>query len=384
MPAIASRVDNIPLSGIREMMNLALTIPDVLRLEIGDPDFMTPEHITGAATDWARTNRIGYPPNAGIPQLRAAIARKVAATNGIACSAGHVNVTIGATGALYLAMLAVLEPGDEVLVPDPGWAGYPAMVALAGGVFRPYRLDPENGFRMRLRDVEAAIGRRTKAILLNSPSNPTGAVNDPAETRALVEMATSRGIWIISDECYDEVVFEGPSACAGTFATLDDGPVLSAFSFSKTYAMTGWRIGYLVTPMEISGHVTRMQAAAVASASVVSQRAALAALEGPQAPSAEMVAAYTRRRDLAMAILDRAGLGYIRPQGALYIFVDIRGAGLGSREFATALLREKAVCTTPGVAFGPSGDGFVRISLACSEADLEEGMKRLVAFARQR
>jgi aspartate/methionine/tyrosine aminotransferase len=237
---------------------------------------------------------------------------------------------------------------------------------------------------MRLRDVEPAIGRKTRAILLNSPSNPTGAVNDPAETRALVEMAAARGIWVISDECYDEVVFEGPSACAGTFAALDGGPVLSAFSFSKTYAMTGWRIGYLVAPAEVSGHVTRMQAAAVASASVVSQRAALAALDGPQAPCAEMVSAYARRRDLAMAVLDRAGLGYIRPQGALYLFVDIREAGIGSREFATALLRERAVCTTPGAAFGESGDGFVRVSLACSEADLKEGVKRLVAFTRER
>jgi len=380
MPNMSSRTKAIPLSGIREMMDLALTIPGVLRLEIGDPDFSTPKEITAAASAWAASNRMGYPPNSGLPELRAAIAAKVERVNGIACTAANVNVTIGATGALYLALLAAIEPGDEVLVPDPGWAGYPAMVALAGGVFKPYPLRAENGFRLSCEDVAKLVGPRTRAIIVNSPSNPTGAVNEVPEIRRLVDHADRVGCWIIADECYDEVVFDGAGACVGTLAPLERGPVLSAFSFSKTYAMTGWRVGYLVAPKDVATQVTRMQAASVASATVIAQRAALAALDGPQDGAAAMIAAYRRRRDAAMARLDGAGVPYIHPQGAMYVFVDITGSGLRSREFALGLLREKAVCTTPGDAFGANGEGFVRISLACSDADLAEGLTRLIAF----
>ena len=384
MPLPSSRVHAIPLSGIREMMNLAMTIPDVLRLEIGDPDFMTPAAITQAATDWAQNNRMGYPPNAGIPQLREAIAGKVSSINAIASKAENVNVTIGATGALYLAMLAVLEPGDEILVPDPGWAGYSAMVGLAGAIARPYRLRPENGFQLIASEIEKMLTPSTRAILVNSPSNPTGALNDPQETRALVELAERRGIWIIADECYDQIVFDMTNACVGAGLDLESAPVISAFSFSKTYAMTGWRIGYLVASNALSQHVTRMQAASVASASVVSQMAGLAALQGSQEPAAEMLSAYRHRRDVATGILDEHDIACVRPDGALYVFVDIRSSGLGSRDFATGLLRERAVCTTPGVAFGESGDGFIRVSLACSETDLREGLTRFADFHRQK
>lgn len=384
MPNMSSRTKAIPLSGIREMMDLALAIPGVLRLEIGDPDFMTPAAITAAAAEWAAANRMGYPPNSGLPELRSAIARKVGRVNGFACEAANVNVTVGATGALYLALLAAIEPGDEVLVPDPGWAGYPAMVALAGGVFKAYPLRPQNGFRLDFEEVAALAGPRAKAVIVNSPSNPTGAVNDEAEMRRLVAHADRHGIWIIADECYDEVVFDGAGACVGTLAPLEDGPILSAFSFSKTYAMTGWRVGYLVAPKNVSAQITRMQAASVASATVIAQRAAFAALEGPQDAARAMVAAYRGRRDLATALLDEAGIPYIRPQGAMYVFVDIRASGMRSRDFALALLRESAVCTTPGDAFGAGGEGFVRISLACADADLTEGLTRLAAFLAAR
>ncbi|MBX3531605.1 MAG: aminotransferase class I/II-fold pyridoxal phosphate-dependent enzyme [Rhizobiaceae bacterium] len=384
MPNMSSRTKAIPLSGIREMMDLALATPGVLRLEIGDPDFRTPDAITAAACAWAAENRMSYPPNSGLPELRAAAARKVSRVNGFACEAANVNVTIGATGALYLALLAAIEPGDEVLVPDPGWAGYPAMVALAGGVFKAYPLRAENGFRLDFDDVAPLVGPRTRAIIVNSPSNPTGAVNDAAELRKLIAHADRHGVWVIADECYDEVVFDGTSACVGTLAPLEGSPVLSAFSLSKTYAMTGWRVGYLVAPKDISAQVTRMQAASVASAAVIAQRAALAALEGPQDASAAMIVAYRRRRDVATALLDAAAIPYIRPQGAMYVFVDIRAAGLSSRDFALTLLREKAVCTTPGDAFGTNGEGFVRVSLACADADLAEGLSRLGQFVAAR
>ena len=184
MPRVSSRTQSIPLSGIREMMDLATSIPDVLRLEIGDPNFQTPANISDASAAWVKKNRVSYPPNSGIPELRKAIAKKVTERNGIPCTIDNINVTIGATGALYLALLATLEAGDEVLVPDPGWAGYPAMVGLAGGTMRPYGLKAQNGFKLTVEDVAAAVTDKTRAMILNTPSNPTGAVFDKRSCRS--------------------------------------------------------------------------------------------------------------------------------------------------------------------------------------------------------
>jgi len=384
MPRVSSRTQSIPLSGIREMMDLAISIPDVLRLEIGDPNFQTPANISGASAAWVKQNRVSYPPNSGISELRKAIAKKVTERNAIPCSIDNVNVTIGATGALYLALLATLESGDEVLVPDPGWAGYPAMVGLAGGTMRPYGLKAQNGFKMTVEDIASAVTDKTRAIILNTPSNPTGAVFDKEELQKLLAFATERDLWIISDECYDEVLFGGTHYSIGSGEPIEQSRVISCFSFSKTYAMTGWRIGYVVAPSALSKQITRMQAAAVASASVVSQIAALEALNGPQDSVAEMVAAYTRRRDLAAGMLDAAGLRYTPSDGALYVFLDIRATGVTSKELALGLLRDRKVCTTPGSAFGEAGEGFIRLSLACSDADLEEGLRRTILYVQER
>jgi aspartate/methionine/tyrosine aminotransferase len=365
-------------------MDLATATPGVLRLEIGDPNFQTPAHISAASADWVRHNRVSYPPNSGLTDLRRAVAEKVTGRNGIACVLDNVNITVGATGALYLALLATIEDGDEVLVPDPGWAGYPAMVGLAGGVMRPYGLQAQNGFKLTAEDVATAITPRTRAIILNTPSNPTGAVFDEAQLRAVLALAREHDIWIIADECYDEILFERRHFCIGSAEPIEDTRVLSCFSFSKTYAMTGWRVGYIVAPVAISRNITRMQAAAVASASVVSQIAALEALNGPQDAVGEMVRAYARRRDLAVSMLDAAGLRYTQPDGALYVFLDIRSTGVSSKDFALGLLRDRQVCTTPGSAFGDSGEGFLRLSLACSDADLEAGLRRTIAYVQER
>ncbi|MGD9891865.1 MAG: pyridoxal phosphate-dependent aminotransferase [Dehalococcoidia bacterium] len=380
MPRISSRTNAVPLSGIREMMDLAARTPNVLRLEIGDPNFQTPRAVTEAAFEWALKNRVGYPPNSGLPELRKAIARKLGRTNGVVCVADNINVTIGATGALYLALLAAIEPGMEVLVPDPGWAGYPAMVGLAGGTMKTYALPADRGFQLDIAAVERAITRNTGAIIVNSPSNPTGILFPLEELRRLVDLAARHDIWVIADECYDEIVFEGRHHALGSMEAIDSSRILSAFSFSKTYAMTGWRLGYLAAPVEVSRHVTRMQAAAVASASVVAQVAGIAALEGSQQPVGEMVDAYRRRRDLVTSMLDAAGIGYARPDGALYIMVDIRGAGMPSKDFALALLRDRAVCSTAGSAFGRECEGFLRISLASADEDLDLGISRIVEY----
>ncbi len=384
MPRVSSRTQSIPLSGIREMMDLAGSIEGVLHLEIGDPNFQTPANISDASAAWVKANRVSYPPNSGIMSLRKAIADKVTKRNDILCTADNVNVTIGATGALYLALLATLEPGDEVLVPDPGWAGYPAMVGLAGGTMRPYGLKAQNGFKMRVEDVEAALTEKTRAVMLNTPSNPTGAVFDKDQLQALLALAQDRDLWIISDECYDEILFGGKHHSIGSAEEIEKTRVISCFSFSKTYAMTGWRVGYVVAPSAVSRQITRMQAAAVASASVVSQIAALEALNGPQDAVGEMVAAYTRRRDLAVRMLDAEGLSYAPSDGALYVFLDIRSTGVTSKELALGLLRDRHVCTTPGSAFGEAGEGFLRLSLACSDEDLIEGLRRTILYVQER
>ena len=384
MPLPSARANDIPISGIREMAALAAATPDVLRLEIGDPDAMTPAHVTEAAFRWASANRVSYPPNAGIPDLRAAIADKVTRINRLPCEVGHVNVTVGGTGAIYLALLATIEPGDEVLVPDPGWAGYPAMVALAGGRLVPYRLDRSRGFALDPAALRAAITQRSRAILVNSPGNPTGGVFGRDALQDVLDIAREHDLWIIADDCYDQILMSGSHVSIGALEPVAETRVLSAFSFSKTYAMTGWRIGYLIAPPEISAHVTRMQSAAVSSTSAVAQMAALAALRGDDSHLTGMLGNLRRRRDAVCAQLTAGGVPVVVPDGAMFAFADISASGMTSRDFAMGLLRERAVCTTPGDAFGAGGEGFVRLSLACPDETLTEGVSRLLAFAGQR
>lgn len=377
MHPLSSRLDALPYSGIREMSDLARRTPGALRLELGDPDFTTPAHIVDGGLRRATKERSGYPPTAGIPELRAAIATKLRDRNGIHCGPENVVVTVGATGALYLSMLATLEPGDEVLVPNPGWAGYPAMVALAGGKLRSYRLDPERDFALTVDAVRTALTDATKVVIVNTPNNPTGAVYENSELAGLVELAGQRGIWLISDECYEDIVFEGAHHSLGATGDVDTSAVLSVFSFSKSYAMTGWRIGYVTAASQVASAIMRLQSPAVSSTSIISQWAALEALSGPQEPVAEMAGAYQRRRDMAAALLDDAGVRYILPRGAFYLLVDVRATGGSSNAVARSLLLEAGVSTTPGVAFGDQAEGFLRVSLACADDDLRAGLTRL-------
>lgn len=379
-PPQSAKVDALPYSGIREMMDLARELPDVIRLETGDPNFLTPRHITDGALARAAQNRAGYPPTAGLPELRTALAHKVTRKNGIACAPAQVVVTVGATGALSLGLLATINPGDEVLVPNPGWAGYPAMVSLAGGVLRTYDLDPTTGFALTVDAVRASITAATRVIIVNSPNNPTGAVYTPPALRALVELAERHDLWVIADECYEDLVYDGRHHSVGNTDDLDSSRVLSVFSFSKSYAMTGWRIGYLAAATNMAQAVAKLQAPSVASASVVSQWGAIEALAGSQEPVRRMADGYRHRRDLAAQLLRAAKLDFIMPAGAFFLLVDIRRTGLDSATFAEALLRKVGVCTTPGSAFGSRCEGFLRVSLASSDDDLRTGLSRLSEY----
>lgn len=358
-------------------MELALELPDAIRLEIGDPDFPTPAHIVDAAADAARAGFTHYSPGAGLPSLRALIAGKVAARNGFACTPAQVVVTTGACGGLYSSLLALLDPGDELLVPDPGWTTYVPMAHAAGVVPVPYALDRAAGFALDPDAIAACIGPRTRALAVNTPGNPTGAVATRDELAAVLDLARRHGLWVLSDECYEELVFDGEHVSLGSLEGADD--VVSVFSFSKTYAMTGWRVGYVVAPEPVAPLIAKAQEPVVSSASTVSQKAAEAALLGPQDVVGEMREAYRRRRDAGMRVLDDAAVRYVRPGGAFYLMVDVSPAG---PDFALQLLRERGVAVTPGEAFGAGGAGMVRVSLAAAEERVARGLELLAEQLR--
>jgi len=313
MKPLASAASEMPRSGIRVILDLALKIPDAIHLEIGQPNFPTPPHISEAAYQAALHGFTGYAPNAGLPTLREAIVEKVRRDNGIQAGIDNVIVTTGGMGGLFSSLTALLEPGDELLLPDPGYPNFEMVARLCRATVVRYPLDPEKSFQPCLETLPGLVSSRTKAILVNSPSNPTGAVI-PAETMAaLVSFAAQHDLYLISDECYEKIIFDARHVSP---ASLDaGGRVISIFSFSKTYAMTGWRVGFVVATAEIAAVVSKLQEATVACTSSVSQKAAEAALKGSQDCVAAMVAAYKSRRDQALVILKRTSFVHTFPRG---------------------------------------------------------------------
>ena len=356
-------------------MALALELPDVIRLEIGDPDFPTPPHIVEAAAEAARAGHTHYAPSIGLTSLRELIAEKVTIRNGLPCRPTQVVVSTGACGALHAILLALLDPGDELLVPDPGWTTYIPMAHAAGVVPVSYPLRRASGFALDPDAIARRIGPQTRAIVVNSPANPTGNVATRDVLAEVLELTRSRGLWLISDECYEDLVFEGEHVSPSSLGPSDN--VVSVFSFSKSYAMTGWRIGYAVAPENIAPLLAKAQEPVVSSASTISQKAAEAALLGPQDIIVTMRNAYRNRRDAALALLDEAGVGYVKPQGAFYLMVDIAAAGLSATEFARSLLVDGHVAVVPGDAFGAGGSEFVRVSLAAADESIAQGLSQL-------
>jgi aspartate/methionine/tyrosine aminotransferase len=377
VPTTSDRIARVPRSGIRGIMELALALPDVVRLEIGDPDFPTPAHIVEAAAEAARAGFTHYSPGVGLASLRESIAEKVRARNGLACTPAEVVVTTGACGGLFSIFLALLDPGDEVLVPDPGWTTLAPMALAAGVTPVPYALDRANAFALDPAAVEERIGPRTRALVVNSPGNPTGAVAAREALADVLELAARRGLWLISDECYEDIVFDGEHLSPAALG--DRARVVSVFSFSKSYAMTGWRVGYVVAPADVVPAIVKAQEPVVSSASTISQKAAEAALLGPRDAVDAMRDAYRRRRDLALTLLDGVGVPYARPGGAFYLMVDVSAAGQPSEPFALGLLRERQVAVVPGSAFGEGGEGMVRVSLAAADDAIAVGLERLAA-----
>ena len=379
LPSMIAR--SMPVSRIREIMDLAWEDPEAIHLEVGEPDFPTPSHVIEAAYDAAQAGHTRYAPNAGLPDLREALAEKVARRNGYEARPDQVVVTQGGIQALYLVLRALLEPGDEVLLPDPAWPNFRMIAHLLGARVLPYPLVAEGDFLPRPEDLERLVTPRTRAILVNSPSNPLGTVLPRELAQTLLDFARRHNLWFIADEVYDELTFDDTFISIGSVADPDDR-LVSVYSFSKVYAMTGWRVGYLIAPPDLANLLTGMQEPIVSCVNTPAQMAALAALTGPQEIVRDMRDAYRQRRDELLELLDRGGLASSRPSGAFYVWTDVSNAGVPSMDLAQSLIEREHVAVAPGSAFGELGEGYVRLSLASSRGDLLEGASRLVRYVR--
>jgi len=369
-------------SGIREIANEAIRRPGTIRLDVGQPDFPTPQHVKDAGKRAIDENKTFYTHTQGLLSLREKLVDKLARVNGIQTTPEAIACGPGGVGAIAAMLAAVVERGDEVLLPDPGWPNYRMMLPWLGARAAYYPCPPSAGFQPDLEALERLMGARTKVLVVNSPNNPTGAVY-PAETiAAMVEVAQRHNLWLLSDECYDQIVLDGSWTSPARIAPKDPR-IATAFTFSKTYAMTGWRLGYLTGSEELIDTVTKVLESSSSCTSTITQVAAEAALAGPQDCVAEMVSAYRRRRDLVVDILQDAELLISKPSGAFYIMADVSPAGVPARELAFTLLRERGVSVAPGTAFGQEAAGAVRISLASSDADLREGVGRLAEFVHR-
>ena len=381
LPALSGAVLEVQSSGIREISNLARALPGSLRLEVGQPDFRTPDHISEAGKKAIDDGITYYTPTAGLSSLRAKIAAKVKRVNGVDVTPEQVAATPGGCGAISAALAAVTEPGDEVLLPDPCWPNFRIMVAWTHTKGVLYPCPPDNGFLPDLDRLEALITPRTKVLLVNSPHNPTGVVYPRALLERLAELAQRHNLWVISDECYDEIILEGSTDTMSS--VLDDGRVITVMTFSKTYSMTGWRLGYSIATPETTTSIIKVLESMSSNTTSITQVAGEAALDGPQDCVAEMVSAYRRRRDLVVDLLKEAGLLINVPTGAFYIMADVSPAGLRSRDFAIKLLQERGVGVAPGTAFGDQAAQAVRISLASSDVALREGVARLAELVHE-
>jgi aspartate/methionine/tyrosine aminotransferase len=380
----AARVQKMRRSGIREVMDLAARRADTIHLEVGQPDFPTPPHVIDAACRAARNGYTTYTPNRGLLEVRESVSAKLARDNGIAARPDDIVITSGAVTGLLEALTSVVNPGDTILLPDPGWPNYEMMAGLVDARIVRYPLVAELGYEPDLERLAALIHNTpgAKAIVVNSPGNPTGAVFSRATVEALTELTARAGLYLVSDECYEQILFEGEHVSPGSLPGADH--VISVFSMSKSYAMTGWRMGYVTGHPEIVDLIAKLQEPMISCACAVAQKAGQAALDGDQTCVQDMVEHYRERRDAAVELLADAGLLVTVPHGAFYIMADISRSTADSYAFARRLVEERGVAVAPGETFGPSGAGLVRLSLAANVNDLRRGTERLVAAVLDR
>ena len=353
---------------------------EIIHLEIGEPDFDTDEHVVEAGCQALRSGQTHYTPTAGIPELREAIADDVARSRRIEVGAEQVVVTPGGKPIMFFAILALIEKGDEVLLPNPAFPIYESMVNFAGGrpVFVPLR--QENEFRFDLDEFRAGISDRTKLVILNSPANPTGGVLTPEDITGLAKILNDRpDIFVLSDEIYSRLLYDSPFASIASEPGLGpDGRTIILDGFSKTYAMTGWRLGYGVMPEWLAETVARLQVNSNSCTNAATQYAGLAALNGPQDGVGKMLSEFRARRDLIVGGLnDLPGVECVTPQGAFYVFPRITGTGHTSKDLADLLMEEAGVACLSGTGFGKYGEGHLRFSYANSRENISRALERI-------
>jgi len=377
---LSSLAEALPRSGIREIMALASQMENVVNLSVGEPSFNTPAHIIDAAFEAAGRGETKYTSNYGTPKLRQAIADKYTEAWGTTVTPDRVLASTGGVNAIIAMIYAIVEPGDEILVPDPGWPNYISAAGLAHATPVRYPCQIEDGFLPDLDALEKLITPKTKILITCNPSNPTGVVF-PAETvEALVKLAKKHDLYLLSDEMYEALVFDGVHIPAAKYD--EDGRVITISGFSKTFAMTGWRLGYAIANPELILLAGKMMEPMTSCPTAISQAAGIAAIKGPQDCVEAMRQAYLNRRNIARDLLWPAGLLPVVPQGAFYALIDLRCTGMSGRDLALGLLKEEKVALAPGDTFGHvTANGMVRLSLASSDEDVAEGCRRIIRFA---
>lgn len=375
----SKRIQLIRSSGIRKLFDLARTMSDVISLGIGEPDFDTPQHIREAAKRALDAGYTRYTPNAGFPDLREALSAKVAQVNGLDYTPQEVLVSGGGcTGALLLALLTLVDPGDEVIISDPCFVVYEAVARIVGATPVFVAVREEEDFRLIPEDVEKSLTTKTKLIILNSPSNPTGGIQYREDIEGIAEVARKHNLYIVSDEVYETMLYEGMHHQSIAAVKGMRNRTVTVNSFSKTYAMTGWRIGYAVGTREIIDQMIKLQQYTMVHAPAVSQRAALAALNGPQDFIEQMVTIFDeRRRFLVPRLNEIEGFRCPMPKGAFYVFPNVEGLGKLSKDMAQILLQSGGVAVVPGSVFGEGGEGYLRLSYAQPLDKLEEACNRI-------
>lgn len=385
---LSQRVTSVPPSGIRRFFEIAATMKEVITLGIGEPDFASPDAVIQGAIRSLHEGKTGYTSNAGIAPLREAIAEDLNRRYNVTYDPGsEILVTVGVSEAVQLAMLALIDPGDEILIPEPCFVSYGPASVFAGGVVKYVPTSVENDFQVTAADIESRITDKTKLLFLAYPSNPTGAVLRREVLEEIAEVVVKHDLLVLSDEIYDRLIYgnayERGHTCLPSIEALRDRTILLG-GFSKAYAMTGWRVGYVCAPKPIYDAMYKLHQYIIMSAPTAGQWGALAGIKEAQDDVERMRQAYDTRRRVIVDGFRAAGMPTFEPEGAFYCFPDITSTGLSSEEFAQELLQSQHVAVVPGDAFGPSGAGFVRCSYANSMENIQEAVRRITLFAEQR
>lgn len=380
---VADHVRAIPRSGIREFFDIVQGLPDVVSLGVGEPDFVTPWHIREAAIYALERGRTTYTSNLGLPRLREAIAISLDARFGVRYDPRRqILITVGVSEALDIALRALINPGDEIVYHEPCYVSYSPGIALAYGIPVAVSCRAEDGFAVKAAAIERALTPRSKVLVLNFPTNPTGGTMTGAELEGIADLARRHNLLVITDEIYSELTFEGEHVSIAALPGMAERTIF-LHGFSKAYAMTGFRIGYACGPVELIEAMMKIHQYSMLCASIVSQEAALEAIRFGEADTVEMREQYRVRRNLIVSALNAMGLTCHLPRGSFYAFPCIRSTGLSSKEFAVRLLEKEKVACVPGSAFGPSGEGYLRCCFATALDRIEVAMERMARFVKE-